>query len=317
MQLKLERMLTVYADGNHNAFTDLCWFKGRPYCTFRHSTNHLSQDGRVLVLRGTEEGDRWQVVASIRAAADTRDPKLMVTPEGLFSYSFVRYPDDGGVRYHRATGYSFSPDGDSWTPWRLIEGEDIYWRPRWYQNRGYVAAYRVTDWSVIFKVTNDGRIWENVSTVAVREGEPRPNETAFEFAPDGTCWALVRREYPEGHPLLAKSRPPYTEWSYEELDIKLQGMCLWFVGDQPFLSGRWYQPSGYVNTAVFRLDGTTPVCQVVLPSGGDTSYMGVAAHPKDPRRYWLSYYSSHEYNPKPNSHEHPANIYLVDVVFAD
>lgn len=315
MRLNLQRYLRIFADGNHNAFTDVCWFQGRPYCTFRHATNHISEDGRVLVLRGNQDGDRWQVVASIRSQTDTRDPKLMVTPEGLFCYCFARWLDETPSQYHRATGYSFSPDGDSWTPWTLIEYEDVFWRPRWHDGRAYVAAYRVTDWSIPFKSSPDGRTWEDVCTIVRREGEPRPNEVALGFAPDGTCWAMIRREYPEGHPLLARAQPPYTDWSLEEIDIKLQGMCLWFVGDQPFLSGRWYQPSGYVNTAVFRLDGTRPVCQVILPSGGDTSYMGAAQHPQDPARWWLSYYSSHEYNPQVNSHVHPANIYLADVRF--
>ncbi|MFQ6097263.1 MAG: hypothetical protein ACE5O2_05995 [Armatimonadota bacterium] len=317
MALKLRRWLRVYADGNHNAFTDICWFRGAPYCTFRHATNHVSEDGRVLVLRGNQTGERWQVVASIRANSDTRDPKLMVTPKGLFSYSFVRFQDERPDRYNRATGYSFSRDGSTWTRWRLVEEDLIYWRPRWHEGRGYVAAYRCEDWSVVFKTTEDGRNWENASVLARRTGEPRPNEVAFDFAPDGTCWALVRREYEQGHPLLAKARPPYTKWRCKELNLKLQGPCLWFVGEQAYISGRWYQPGGYVNTAIFRLVDDAPVCEVVLPSGGDTSYMGVAQHPDDEKRYWLTYYSSHEFNPKPNSHEHAANIYLCDVVFDD
>lgn len=317
MRLNIERLLKIYDDGNHNAFTDICWFNGAPYCTFRHATNHVSEDGRVLILRGTETGERWQVVASLRSETDTRDPKLMVTPEGLFSYSFSRFADRPDGPDQRATGYSFSADGDHWTPWTVIEWGLVYWRPRWHEGRGYVAAYRCGDWSIIFKATDDGRTWEEVSVIAEREGEPRPNETPFEFAPDGTCWALVRREYPDQRPLLARSRPPYTDWTHEEMDIKIQGMCIWFVGEQPFMSGRWYQPGGHVNTAIFRLDGARPVCQVVLPSGGDTSYMGVAQHPHEPPRWWLTYYSSHEYAPRVNSHEHPASIFLCDVVFEE
>lgn len=316
MPLKLERLIKIYSDGNHNAFTDICWFNGAPYCTFRHAENHMSEDGRALVLRGTESGDRWQVVASIRAESDTRDPKLLVTPEGLFSYSFVRFQDERAGKYNRASGYSFSPDGDNWSPWTMVEEDLIYWRPRWRKGRGYVAAYQTEDWSIVFKTTRDARTWENVSVPAERTGEPRPNEVAFDFAPDDTCWALIRREYDEGHPLLAKARPPYTTWTHEELPIKLQGPCLWFVEEQPFIAGRWYQPGGTVNTAIFKLVEGKPECQIVLPSGGDTSYMGIAQHPQEPRRYWLSYYSSHEHNPRVNSHEHPADIFLCDVVFA-
>jgi len=272
----------------------------------------------VLVLRGTETGDRWQVVASIRSDTDTRDAKLMPTEEGLFCYCFAEVEtDDGGRQY--ASGYSFSDDGEHWSPWALAEENFIYWRPRRHDGRGYVAAYACDGpaWQVVFKTSADGRVWEDVSVLAEPSAEFKPNEVAFDFDADGNCVALIRREYAQGHPLLARSRPPYVDWEYEELSIKLQGPCLWLVGDEVYISGRWYQPSGYVNTAIFRLEGSEPVCELVLPSGGDTSYMGVAQHPEDDRRYWLTYYSSHEYNPSVNSHEHPANIYLCDVRFTE
>jgi len=35
----------------------------------------------------------------------------------------------------------------------------------------------------------------------------------------------------------------------------------------------------------------------------------------DEGRFWLTYYSSHAHNPRVNSHEHPADIYLCDVRF--
>jgi len=315
MGLKIERWYKVFSDGSHNAFTDVCWFRGSPYCTFRHATNHLSEDGRVLVLRGSPDGSRWQVMASIRGPADTRDPKLMPTPDGLLCYSFVALHDPGGSRF--SAGCSLSRDGETWGPWRLIEEDLIYWRPRWHDGRGYVAAYGVQDCTVVFKSTVDGLTWDDVSALAQREGQECPNETAFDFGSDGVCWALVRRECGEGHPLLARSDPPYTRWTRVELAIKLQGPCLWLVGEQVYISGRWYQPGGHVNTAIFRLDGIQPVCQVVLPSGGDTSYMGAARHPQDDRRYWLTYYSSHEYSPRVNSHEHPADVFICDVLFDD
>ena len=147
-----------------------------------------------------------------------------------------------------------------------------------------------------------------------REAE-MPNEVAFDFAPDETCWALIRRERAGHHPLLARAAPPYVDWSFVEMPMRLGGPCLWFVGEQAYISGRWYQPGGHVNTAVFRMEGDTPLCEIVLPSGGDTSYMGAAQYPGDATRFWLTYYSSHEYSPTVNSHEYPANIYLCDVRF--
>ncbi len=316
MKIRLERWLKIYSDGNHNAFTSVCWYRDKPYCTFRHASNHISEDGRVLVLRGTETAARWMVVGCIRGASDTRDPKLMPTPHGLFSYSFLSQPDPATGQRSIASGYSFSEDGEHWSPWTKVEADMVYWAPRWHKGRGYVAAYRSGDFSVTLKTTADGQCWEDVCLL-VQDEETWPNEVSMDFAEDDRCWALIRREHGQGFPLLATAEPPYTDWSFTELPIKLQGPCLWLVEEEVWISGRWYQPSGYVNTAIFRMDGATPVPQIVLPSGGDTSYMGAAQHPQQPERWWLTYYSSHAHNPRVNSHEHPADIYLCDVVFTE
>lgn len=313
--MKIHRLAKIYDDGMHNAFTDVCWFQDRPYVTFRHAANHVSDDGRVLVLRGDEEGRRWQTVACVWSGADTRDPAFMITPEGLFCWCFLSDRTEGAVR--RTSGYSFSANGERWGPWEPVEEGWWYWHPEWHEGRGYCAAYTFPESQVMLKQSEDGRQWYDVGIVVEQTGEERPNEVAMTFREDGEMILLIRREHGTGRPLLGRAGPPYTQWDLTELPVKLQGPMVWLNGETIYISGRWYQPSGMVNTAVFRLQDDEPVPQLVLPSGGDTSYMGVAPHPDGGGRFWLSYYSSHEYSGTPNSHEAGAAIYLCDVTLDD
>jgi len=61
--VKLVQLRKVHDDRNHNAFTDLCVFRGDYYLSFRTSTRHVHPDGRVLVLRGAGGRARWIPVA--------------------------------------------------------------------------------------------------------------------------------------------------------------------------------------------------------------------------------------------------------------
>ncbi len=311
--MKILAWRKIYSAGSHNAFTDICWFRGRPYVTFRHAKTHVSDDGRVLVLRGDEAGTWWQTVGCFWAGADTRDPAFMVTPEGLFVWSFRSARDAERPDRKLASGFNFSADGESFGDWQHVEDGWVYWHPEWHKGRAYAAAYDWPEAHVVLKVSEDGRTWTDHCLLAERTGEEQPNEVALAFGPDDVAHALIRRDGGEGTPLLARAEPPYDFWTFQALPLKLQGPMIWLHGEQVYISGRWYQPSGLVNTAVFRVDNGKPVPQLILPSGGDTSYMGVAVHPGNPNRFWLTYYSGHEYSARPNSHDAGAAIYLCDL----
>lgn len=308
--MKVHEIRKVFDNGLHNAFTSIAWFQGRPYIAFRCGHDHVSADGRVLVLRGDDDACHWLPVAVIWAGIDTRDPKLLATAEGLFVYAFSRRTDPDRI----VSGYAFSSDGDAWQPWQAVEADWVYWRPELLWDTCYVAAYGRApgggEGPVVLKRSEDGRAWQDVCVLVEQDGT-WPNETALALAPDRTMWALIRRERGSGRPILCRARAPYTIWEQAELPIKLQGPYLWLVDETVYISGRWYQPSGQVNTAVFRMRGLEPEPQLVLPSGGDTSYMGAVPVPGENRRWWLTYYSSHEY--LRHGEVQPAAIYLADV----
>ena len=48
--MKLIDVQRVWDRGEHNAFTDLCFYKERFWLVFREARDHYSEDGVVVVL---------------------------------------------------------------------------------------------------------------------------------------------------------------------------------------------------------------------------------------------------------------------------
>ena len=76
--------------------------------------------------------------------------------------------------------------------------------------------------------------------------------------------------------------------------MRLGGPLLWFDHKTAFLGARFHLDSGYSHTGIFRLDEENrPQLLAVLPSMGDSSYMGITRK-TDNSGFLISYYSSHE-----------------------
>jgi hypothetical protein len=103
--------------------------------------------------------------------------------------------------------------------------------------------------------------------------------------------------------MLGVSHPPYTEWQWHDLKL--------FFGGPNFIqlpAGHWIAAGRIVRadgpkTELAWLDMENKTLKPVLqlPSGGDTSYPGLAWHGGT---LWVSYFSSHEGK---------ASIYLAKV----
>ena len=305
------------ADKNHNAFTGAAWFRGELYVAFRQGDAHVCPQGRLVVLRSRDDGVSFDSVAVIRGVYDTRDAHLYTNGDRLFVAGFEATPD--GPR----AGAAWSDDGLHWSAWTPYSGTEGYvmWRPCCHKNRFFCAGYRFrkgeADSQVAWFESSDGTCWEEKRTI--HAGADLPNECAFDFMDDGTVVMLMRRGIVSKKPLLLRALPPYETWDNVELDVPLHGPALWLVGEEIWISGRWFLPSGVTHLGVFSVENDKPKLQLVLPSGPDRdqSYMGVARHPLNKRRFALSYYSGHTAGDDPNVSQwsHP-DIYLADIVFA-
>jgi hypothetical protein len=119
-----------------------------------------------------------------------------------------------------------------------------------------------------------------------------PNESGLIFLPDDTAICLLRRDGAESNGMLGRAKPPYMEWSWKDIGVKIGGPQLIRLPDGRLIAGvRLYD--GNVRTSIVEIDAeTAKVTELVsLPSGGDNSYPGLVFHEGI---LLVSYYSSHE-----------------------
>jgi hypothetical protein len=72
--LSIER---VFADGYHNAFTDLMFWKDHYYLGFRTAQHHNMPPYGDVVLYRSEDTRSWELCGRFDTGGDDRDPKLI------------------------------------------------------------------------------------------------------------------------------------------------------------------------------------------------------------------------------------------------
>jgi hypothetical protein len=289
---QLVEVRKIWDRGAHNAFTDLTRHGDRWFCVFREGKGHVSPDGAIRVLTSTD-GNKWTSAALVTMEnEDLRDPKITQTPDGRLMLSAAaarRAPDEP----RHQTQVWFSSDGREWSVPRAI-GELNYWvwRVIWNGPKAYAVGYRTggDDEHV--------RLYESADGVSFRTLVPRmfdrgyPNETSLVFLPDRTALCLLRRDGIDGTAQLGTAAPPYTDWSWKDLAVRLGGPHMIRLEDGRIVAaGRRYD--GTVRTSLGWLDPLAGTLSefLALPSNGDTSYPGLVWHDG---LLWVSYYASHE-----------------------
>ena len=281
----------------HNAFTDLIRFQGGWLCTFREGKGHVSPDGAIRVI-ASENGRDWESIALLTSDdADLRDPKLSLMPDGrlmLNAASALHEPGEGGT--HQSLVW-FSEDGASWDgPHPIGPRGEWLWRVSWDGATPFAVGYptggdRSSMGATLYRGGN-GRLDAFEVFVENLRGQGQPSEATIRFLPDRTALCLLRCDGEPSSSQLGRSRPPYKEWSWQDLGVRIGGPEFLRLPD-----GRLFATvrlvDGGPRTAVCRLDPEAGTLREVLalPSGGDTSYAGMVWHQG---LLWISYYSSHE-----------------------
>jgi hypothetical protein len=161
----------------------------------------------------------------------------------------------------------------------------------WHKETAYGIGYATTDPKRIrLYRSRDGRTFDVLVPELLNEGYP--NETSLIFQEDDTCLCLLRRDGTPNAALLGRAHPPYTDWTWDDLDLRIGGPhFIPLTGGRIVAAGRHY-PGG-ATTRLWWLDTEMPALREIatLPSGGDTSYPGLVYHDG---LLWVSYYSSHE-----------------------
>jgi hypothetical protein len=291
---------TVYANGEHNAFTALARFRGQLFLAFRTAKAHNSQDGDILVLK-SGDAQAWTEAYRVNLVPDDRDPQFLVTDQRLFLY-------DAGMRGPELTTYAlFTDNGTSWSePQAVYLPRFIVWKPCAYGGRFYSGAHKKDEASggkgreVHLIVSDDGLKWQKVSTIRAGNWE---SETTLHFSPGGQLTAFLRQKYGSPPCQILEASPPYAEWKARAAGVAhLSGHSVHTFRGVTYLCSRtmdYATRKAGCTIYTFANGQLTPYC--VLPAGGDCSYAGAV---ENGDHMLVSYYSSHE---------GPANIYLAEV----
>lgn len=293
-ELQLLEVQKIWDQAPHNAFTDLIHFNNRWFCVFREGEGHVSPDGALRVIT-SEDGNQWESAALITAAGmDLRDPKITLTPDGKLMLSGAGALHDKSVNTHQSLAW-FSETGWYWSESYPIGERDFWlWRTTWYNGKAYSMGYGCNKERLLrLYISNDGKNFETLVPDLGITGYP--SETALVFSGD-TAYCLLRRGGEQNNGLLGISLPPYTDWQWKDLGMRIGGPQMIQLPDGRLLAAvRLYGGDGWqpARTSLCWVDARkgTITEALELPSGGDTGYPGMVFHEGV---VWVSYYSSHE-----------------------
>jgi len=293
VQLKLESVQKIWDQDPHNAFTGLTRFKNQWFCVFRTGKGHVSNDGSLQVL-SSKDSKEWKPVARITSdTADLRDAKIAVTPKGQLMLSGAAALHQPNPVKHQSMTW-FSDDGTHWSKGHNIGDPNMWlWGMKWYDGNVYSIGYHTGKGGPRFTRlynSSDGKKYETVVDKLIDKGYS--NESSLVFTKDKTCYCLLRRDGKRATGLLGTSKPPYTNWTWKDLGIKIGGPELFQLPDGRFLATvRLYTPKAHTSICQIDVEKGTLTELLKLPSGGDTSYANMVLHDG---LLNVSYYSSHE-----------------------
>lgn len=287
------RVQKIWDQAPHNAFTDLVRFQGRWFCVFREGKDHVSPDGALRVITSID-GEKWESAALITSAhSDLRDPKITVTPDGQLMLTAAEALHDRSRHSHQSLTW-FSRDGRTWSDRHAVGDPDFWlWRVTWHRGLAYGIGYGCgNDQSIRLYVSKDGKKFDTLVERLSDVGYP--NETSIVFDGD-TAYCLLRRDgqgSANNTGMIGIAKAPFTQWEWKDLRVPIGGPHLIQLPDGRLLAAvRLLDKS--VRTSLCWIDPTAGTLTefLTLPSGGDTSYPGLAIHQDE---VWISYYSSHE-----------------------
>ena len=342
----------IYSDGRHNAFTDMEYWKGDYYVTFRNAGSHARPGdyGDVLVIRSSDLKS-WDICARISAGEDhdDRDPALLDMGDELgvfFGSSFSKepgqllYEDRSKDRSNRGIqSYgAFTSDGTTWSsPQPVYEPDMWLWQVESFRDVYYGAVENLERRFKLISST-DGRNWETVSEIP--SDRFKSTEAGLWVTGDEVMHIVIRALENLNTALLAQSKPPYKKWELKQLNYTVHSPVIRPVGDELWVAGRAFGkqlPSSMIppeppkekiealarlderlakpqewHVVLWRLVGDRLEPILVLPSRGDNAYPGMVV---ETGRVLVSYYSQHDVDqgPKPKPGEHASEIYLAEI----
>ena len=284
----------IWDSAPHNAFTDLIRYEGKWLCAFREGKAHVSDDGTIRIT-SSRDGTDWDSWDEIKmGGVDLRDPKICITPGGelmLTTAGADRKAERQNPVPHQSYSWLRGKNNEWRGPFEIGDPNMWLWRVTWHKGTAYSIGYDTAGEKFVrLYRSSNGRQFDVL--VPRLFGEGSPNESGLVFQSDDTAICLLRRDGEQSSGMVGRSRPPYTDWSWKDLGVKIGGPQLIELPGGRLIAGvRLYD--GKVRTAIVQIDAEAGKLteMLALPSGGDTSYPGLVWHEGI---LWVSYYSSHE-----------------------
>lgn len=295
----------IWDGAPHNAFTDILRHDGYFYVTFREAENHVGTDGLIRVIR-SKDGAAWESCGLLSEdSIDLRDPKISVTPDKRLMLIMGGSDYEGGELVGRQPRVAFSSNGTDWSaPQRVCSPGDWLWRVTWRDGVAWgVSNHYVVGEddprSLLLYTSVDGVNWRIRSVLDITGNR---FEVTARFLPDDTMMLLARREEADQGAYIGTSKPPYTDWNWNNAGLRAGGPDFIRLPDGSLWAG-FRNYVGKATTVFAYMTETALQPMITLPSGGDTSYPGFLWHEDV---LWMTYYSSHE---------EKTSIYLAKIAF--
>jgi acetyl esterase/lipase len=277
------------------AYPDLRFFKGQWFCAFREGSSVNSSDGVIRVAKSPKAA-LWKSCSTISLnGVDLRDPKISETPDNRLMLTCIASRRTPGRLAEIQSYVTFSSDGITWAPLQEIPvGEQHwYWRPVWHDGVCYCITYKIaskTRRAMSLFSSEDGRDYRIVNLQLY--STMLPSEAAMVFLEDDRAICVVRRDGGDKKAVIGKARPPYTDWTWKDLDRSIAGPCLQQLADRRIIvSGRFSEPSTHTGLCWLNVDDGTTEEFLSLPSGGYTGHPSIQVRDNE---LFVAYFSSHE-----------------------
>jgi hypothetical protein len=319
----------LFADGYHNAFTDLLYWQGHYYLTFRTAQSHsIETPGDIRVYRSADLST-WTQCAHFDTGGDDRDPKLIDGGTRLGVLFGTFYPRwKGRSRPNAETDLisciAVSRDGLSWSTPHQVFGPNYWlWRILPTPEGFYGAAYhfpssRPHQGAIDLLFSEDLFNWR--LKTRMRAGDDLSEPALYRPKPDILC-CIIRAKEPRNHSWIGRSPAPYDRWSWTDLGAMIHAPVVLKKNDRWLVAGRSQEedlPDGAfqrfvakptAHTTLWAVEDTGLAHLITVPSAGDCSYCGLADGPNG--EILMSYYSQHQRLPLPADPPTPADIFLA------
>ena len=250
---QIKSIKKIYGDGRHNAFTDIEYWKGHYYVSFRNAGGHVhpGDHGKILIIRSSDLST-WKLCKQISTKGDDRDPKLLNMGKELgvfFGSSLPKEPgqfliwknvdkESGEGSTREVQSYAaFTSAGTAWSsPCPIYEHNFWLWQVEHLQDFFYGTAYNHEKSITKLARSVNGRDWKTISVLS--PNGIRCSEAGLWITEKERMYVVIRRG--SSPAFLAQSEPPYKKWKFTELNYTVQASIIRPVEDKLWVAGRAY-----------------------------------------------------------------------------